>query len=161
MAGLVQNITSSSETIAIAVIVAFPLMSILNAYAGGIKPVWSLVFAFCSSKYSKARKQEGKCEEYSVLCVICLSDISLGESRRFLPMCGHGFHTQCIEPWLKMNSICPLCRNPVPSTISVCCTSNRFVSSLISALDNFWTWFLDPLSSGVIASLSNEECDFL
>nr|XP_009614028.1 putative RING-H2 finger protein ATL53 [Nicotiana tomentosiformis] len=159
MAGLVQKITSNSEMIAIAVIVAFPVMSILNTYAGAIKSLWSLLFAFCSSKYSKARKQEDKCVD--TVCVICLGDVSLGEPRRFLPICGHGFHTKCIEPWLKMNSICPLCRNPVPTTISVCCTSNRFVSSLISVLDNIWTWFLDPLSSGVIASLSNEECDFL
>lgn len=160
MAGLDQNISQvifqevnrlkeivcrSSEMIAVAVIVA----------------LWSLVLTFCWSKFTAAKKQtEDKCVDS--VCVICLGeDDSLGdESRRVLPKCGHGFHTHCIETWLKINSMCPLCRSHVPIAISVRCTNNRFVSSLISAINNIWTWFLDPLSSGVIASLSNEECDF-
>ncbi|KAK4361736.1 hypothetical protein RND71_016977 [Anisodus tanguticus] len=158
MAQVVSPSTSSStEIIAIAVIVAFPVMSILSANTGVAKSLLSLVIAFCSSKYTIARKQDSNCVDHLV-CIICLSDVSLDESRRVLTICGHGFHTHCIDSWLKINSICPLCRIPVPTNISMRCTKNRFVSPLISALENIWNWFLDPLSSEVIASLTNMEC---
>lgn len=161
MAQVVSPSTSSSSTemIAIAVIVAFPVMSILSAHKGAVKLLLSLVIALSrrSSKHTIAQKQDNNCVDH-LACVICLGDISLGESRRVLTICGHRFHTHCIDSWVKINSICPLCRIPVPANISMRCTKNRFVSSLISAVDNIWNWFLDPLSSEVIASLSNMEC---
>ncbi|KAK4736260.1 hypothetical protein R3W88_010521 [Solanum pinnatisectum] len=145
--------SSSSEMIAVAVIAAFPIMSIITAHKDALL---SLVIA---SKYSiTTQKQDNNCVDH-LTCIICLGDISLGESRRMLAICGHGFHTHCIDSWLNINSICPLCRIPVPANISMrSCTKNRFVSSFISAVDNIWNWFLDPLSSEVIASLTNMEC---
>ncbi|MCD7450962.1 hypothetical protein HAX54_009110 [Datura stramonium] len=159
MAQVVSPSTSSSnEMIAVAVIAAFPLMSILSAHKGAVKSLLSLVIVFCRSKYStNTRKQDDNCVDH-LACVICLGEVSLGESRRVLSICGHGFHTHCIDSWLKINSVCPLCRIPVPVTISMCCTKSRLVSSLISVVDNIWNWFLDPLSSEVIASLTNMEC---
>ncbi len=26
-------------------------------------------------------------------------------------LCGHMFHTECIDPWLKNNKKCPICSN--------------------------------------------------
>lgn len=148
---------SSTEMIAIAVIVAFPVMSVLSAHKVAVKSLLSLAITFCSSKYSaNTRTQEDRNADSA--CVVCLGDISLGESRRVLTICGHGFHTHCIDSWLKINSICPLCRIPVPTNISMRCIENRFISLLISAVENVWNWFLDPLSSEVIASLTNMEC---
>ncbi|KAL3375745.1 hypothetical protein AABB24_006950 [Solanum stoloniferum] len=156
MAQVVSPSTSScsSEMIAVAVIAAFPIMSIITAHKDALL---SIVIA---SKYSiSTQKQDNNCVNDHLTCIICLGDISLAESRRVLTICGHEFHTHCIDSWLNINSICPLCRIPVPANISMrSCTKNRFVSSLISAVDNIWNWFLDPLSSEVIASLTNMEC---
>lgn len=147
--------SSSHEMIAVAVIAAFPIMSIITAHKDALL---SLVNA---SNYSiiSTQKQDNNCVDDHLTCIICLAHISLAESRRVLTKCGHEFHTHCIDSWLNINSICPLCRIPVPANISMrSCTKNRLVSSLISAADNIWNWFLDPLSSEVIASLTNMEC---
>lgn len=45
-------------------------------------------------------------------CVVCMESIA-GASAP-LP-CGHQFHADCIEPWLKMHSTCPTCRHQLPT----------------------------------------------
>ena len=46
-------------------------------------------------------------------CPICLDDLpSNGENKKLI--CGHVFHKNCINRWLDVSSICPLCRKPVP-----------------------------------------------
>lgn len=43
-------------------------------------------------------------------CAVCLTEFREGESLRLLPKCGHAFHVQCIDAWLRSRSNCPLCR---------------------------------------------------
>ncbi|XWS38761.1 hypothetical protein CRYUN_Cryun19dG0158000 [Craigia yunnanensis] len=43
-------------------------------------------------------------------CSVCLSEFQEDESLRLLPKCGHAFHVQCIDTWLKSHSNCPMCR---------------------------------------------------
>ncbi|KAJ7951423.1 putative Ring finger protein [Quillaja saponaria] len=45
------------------------------------------------------------------LCVVCLNQIYNRENSRFLPVCLHSFHGDCIDAWLKNHATCPLCRN--------------------------------------------------
>ncbi|GFT83365.1 RING finger protein 44 [Nephila pilipes] len=42
-------------------------------------------------------------------CQVCLNDYVNGDVLRILP-CFHEFHTPCIDPWLKINHTCPVCR---------------------------------------------------
>ncbi|KAJ4758069.1 E3 ubiquitin-protein ligase [Rhynchospora pubera] len=42
-------------------------------------------------------------------CCICLSAYDDGVMLRELP-CGHHFHCSCIDKWLRINAICPLCK---------------------------------------------------
>jgi hypothetical protein len=55
--------------------------------------------------------------EYSIsctMCSICIDDFEEGEKVRVLPRCRHGFHLECIKPWLmERQGCCPLCKNPV------------------------------------------------
>ena len=41
-------------------------------------------------------------------CVICTDPIENEYVPRFA--CKHKFHTKCIEKWLKINDLCPICR---------------------------------------------------
>lgn len=41
-------------------------------------------------------------------CAICLSDFEAGEGVRKM-RCGHMFHVDCIDVWLRQCSSCPLC----------------------------------------------------
>ena len=45
-------------------------------------------------------------------CSICLEDFETGDDRTSLP-CLHGFHTECVNRWLKSNGICPVCKTSV------------------------------------------------
>lgn len=49
-------------------------------------------------------------------CSICLDNYGDGEVLRKLPECGHLFHRECVDPWLRHHPTCPVCRtSPVPS----------------------------------------------
>lgn len=50
-------------------------------------------------------------------CSICIDDFRQGEQLRFLPLCRHAFHTDCIMPWLtERQGCCPLCKSNVLET---------------------------------------------
>ncbi|XP_030468279.2 putative RING-H2 finger protein ATL21A [Syzygium oleosum] len=51
------------------------------------------------------------------ICPICLAEYRPKEILRCIPKCTHCFHAECIDEWLKISSMCPVCRNsasPVP-----------------------------------------------
>ena len=54
--------------------------------------------------HEKEEKQE---------CIICLDDISItsiSSNTNLLKLeCGHRYHKDCINTWLKKRAICPLC----------------------------------------------------
>ncbi|RLM75659.1 E3 ubiquitin-protein ligase EL5-like [Panicum miliaceum] len=49
-------------------------------------------------------------------CAVCLAELADGEAARFLPRCGHGFHAECVDLWLRGHPTCPLCRVDVGKT---------------------------------------------
>jgi hypothetical protein len=48
------------------------------------------------------------------MCSICIDNFEDGEKIRLLPKCKHGFHTDCLMPWLtERQGCCPLCKRSV------------------------------------------------
>ncbi|KAI0564945.1 hypothetical protein FGB62_22g345 [Gracilaria domingensis] len=45
-------------------------------------------------------------------CIICLEDFEHGMKIRILP-CFHRFMAECIDPWLKQQARCPVCKNSI------------------------------------------------
>ncbi|KAG0471281.1 hypothetical protein HPP92_015827 [Vanilla planifolia] len=45
-------------------------------------------------------------------CCICLTRYAENDELRELP-CTHFFHTHCVDKWLKINALCPLCKYAV------------------------------------------------
>ncbi|XP_062201803.1 RING-H2 finger protein ATL65-like [Phragmites australis] len=46
-------------------------------------------------------------------CAVCLLEFADGDELRALPLCGHAFHADCIDVWLRAHASCPLCRAAV------------------------------------------------
>ncbi|KQK16925.1 E3 ubiquitin-protein ligase EL5 [Brachypodium distachyon] len=46
-------------------------------------------------------------------CAVCLGELAAGELARLLPPCGHRFHVECVDTWLRWRANCPLCRRTV------------------------------------------------
>ncbi|XP_022876046.1 E3 ubiquitin-protein ligase CIP8-like [Olea europaea var. sylvestris] len=53
-------------------------------------------------------------EEETLVCAICKDSVNIGEMARKLP-CGHGYHGDCIVPWLGSRNTCPVCRFELPT----------------------------------------------
>ncbi|XP_050213293.1 E3 ubiquitin-protein ligase CIP8 [Mercurialis annua] len=47
-------------------------------------------------------------------CAICKDMVNVGETETKLP-CGHGYHGDCIVPWLGSRNSCPVCRFELPT----------------------------------------------
>lgn len=58
--------------------------------------------------YSQVEK--GSSSVVSSSCSICLGDYTESDMLRLLPHCDHLFHLDCVDPWLRMHSTCPICR---------------------------------------------------
>lgn len=55
-------------------------------------------------------------DEDSDICTICADDKPRGGTFTYLP-CGHYFHTDCINTWLRVCGICPECRTAISDRI--------------------------------------------
>ncbi|XP_078438339.1 RING-H2 finger protein ATL56-like [Wolffia australiana] len=43
-------------------------------------------------------------------CAVCLESFREGDRCRALPRCGHSFHRACVDRWLVVAPLCPVCR---------------------------------------------------
>ena len=46
-------------------------------------------------------------------CAICMAEFQTGSLVKKLPPCGHVFHCDCIDSWLRVRKTCPICRAEV------------------------------------------------
>jgi hypothetical protein len=60
---------------------------------------------------AKERLEKGDDSVAASNCSICLADYTDSDLLRLLPECNHLFHSQCIDPWFKLHTTCPVCRN--------------------------------------------------
>ena len=51
--------------------------------------------------------------EQSFLCVVCLEMIKCKDKLGEIVRCKHTFHLKCIDKWVRVSAICPMCRNVV------------------------------------------------
>ncbi|KAH8503021.1 hypothetical protein H0E87_014368, partial [Populus deltoides] len=61
-----------------------------------------------SINYKAGSSQNGSNDS----CVICRLDYENGETLTLLS-CKHSYHSECINNWLKINKVCPVCSTEV------------------------------------------------
>jgi len=54
-------------------------------------------------------KEGGESSRGVTVCAVCLGPLEEGDRARTLP-CFHRYHTACIDPWLRTNKKCPVCK---------------------------------------------------
>ncbi|KAG2636448.1 hypothetical protein PVAP13_2NG451200 [Panicum virgatum] len=64
-----------------------------------------------SVKYKTQNVQDGNAEQ----CVICRVEFEEGESLIALP-CKQSYHPECINQWLQINKVCPMCSAEVSTS---------------------------------------------
>ncbi|XP_058099317.1 E3 ubiquitin-protein ligase SDIR1 isoform X2 [Magnolia sinica] len=71
----------------------------------------SLQQASSSATMTEKKQPDGatKAPEDELTCSVCLEQVSMGELIRSLP-CLHQFHANCIDPWLRQQGTCPVCK---------------------------------------------------
>lgn len=66
--------------------------------------------------YAEAMEDTSAMRTTASCCSICLADYRDADVVRLLPECGHLFHVDCVDPWLRTRPTCPVCRaSPAPS----------------------------------------------
>lgn len=83
-------------------------------------------------------------------CVVCQDDIKSDEEIKVLD-CKHEFHKNCINPWIKIRNLCPLCRTVADNTKPV---KNLNTDDTIS-IDLIRSSFLNNLPNRAIGFFSS------
>ncbi|PUZ41705.1 hypothetical protein GQ55_9G525800 [Panicum hallii var. hallii] len=60
----------------------------------------------------KQADRTSKTLEDELTCSVCLEQVAVGDLLRSLP-CLHQFHVNCIDPWLRQQGTCPICKHQV------------------------------------------------
>ncbi|KAL6216265.1 hypothetical protein ACLB2K_009488 [Fragaria x ananassa] len=63
---------------------------------------------------SKAAVSQLQAVDEAGVCAICKDMVNVDEMSKKLP-CGHGYHGDCIVPWLSSRNSCPVCRFELPT----------------------------------------------
>ncbi|KAB1225909.1 E3 ubiquitin-protein ligase SDIR1 [Morella rubra] len=96
----------------------FLLMEIPGHWAGTlphVSPTVCLInggaLTWLKETNQESIKMDGsiKGSENELTCSICLEQVHRGELVRSLP-CLHQFHANCIDPWLRQQGTCPVCK---------------------------------------------------
>lgn len=98
----------------------YQLLLLLEEINGDVKTErWALVAQDEIEKlgvhrYDPTSKITGKSgdDDDDIKCLVCQCEYELNENLRTLP-CGHFYHKDCIDPWLKQHDCCPLCRQAI------------------------------------------------
>ncbi|KAN0060750.1 hypothetical protein ACQY0O_007408 [Thecaphora frezii] len=75
---------------------------------------------------SREGSREPEPEEKNECCAICTEPFLTGDEVRILPCFGpHHFHVPCIDSWLQISPVCPLCRQDLQPRSSCDASTTR------------------------------------
>jgi len=71
-------------------------------------------------KLEKQHYKEGTLQDDDTKCSICLTQYEEGDNLRYLPCTPikHHFHQNCIDEWLQVNRVCPICKRDITGSDS-------------------------------------------
>ncbi|KAK6927444.1 Zinc finger, RING-type [Dillenia turbinata] len=72
----------------------------------------------CGGVVAAGTEKERTISGEDAVCCICLGKYMNNDELRELP-CSHFFHKDCVDKWLKINALCPLCKSEVGDNFSL------------------------------------------
>lgn len=93
----------------------------------------------------------------NIECTICLSDID-EISRVTTTLCGHTFHTDCIDQWLVDNNTCPFCRTELFHPEESLLPSSRDTQNFLCIFRNNYFCYIPRHTRKCIASIHGVLC---
>lgn len=69
-------------------------------------------------KLSTPSKRKRVHQEVEQICTICQESVSVSDTPIKTLPCGHAFHLNCAEQWLKRKAVCPNCRFKIPRSMA-------------------------------------------
>ena len=107
-----QSMNSSSQ--AVAEMVQEGLVRVErddSVFEGEIQEILGMVSQEGQDFYEQIKQIRTQDISSSDMCIICYNmQVSIFEEPL---VCGHVFHPECIKKWLKFQSVCPYCQQPV------------------------------------------------
>ncbi|KAH0454661.1 hypothetical protein IEQ34_016585 [Dendrobium chrysotoxum] len=66
-------------------------------------------------RYVEAKRQDPRAAtaDCCSICLVNYDDEEEDKTLRLLSECGHLFHAMCVDPWLRQQWTCPMCRSSV------------------------------------------------
>lgn len=61
-------------------------------------------------------------------CAVCLREYEVDDTIRVLG-CNHFYHKSCVDPWLRVKSSCPVCRQPIANARDFRGTGKRYTTN--------------------------------
>jgi len=71
----------------------------------------------CGEGAADLEAQAGGASFEGQTCSVCLGEYARGETLTLLG-CGHHFHADCLDEWLRRRRVCPLCKKPAAAALA-------------------------------------------
>ena len=66
-------------------------------------------------------------------CTVCQANLEEGERIRAIEKCQHLFHADCLDPWLRTQNTCPLCRVEINQQAQQ--LANTYLANILTILE--------------------------
>ncbi|KAL8230235.1 hypothetical protein R6Q57_000013 [Mikania cordata] len=137
------------------------LMMMMIMIAGFVDSIVTPIKSWLETETNtNMRLKEVGADSPRVDCIVCLSEVALGDTLAVLQSCRHGFHVDCVEAWLKDHPNCPLCRTPAVTHAHLSKSYEIMTRFGFHVLETISTWLTSSFSQGLHSSLS-ESCTYL
>ena len=93
---------------------------------------------------------------HQITCHICLNDYQAEDELRVMP-CKHKYHKDCLDQWLKLNSVCPICKYNIQDESNEVEHLSETDDSEYMSREEFESFVNDNIEAGIVTAIPVEK----